>query len=169
MPETEIKEVTRQDKKDALDAVVVDILSDELSVDVQEKLPEGVNAVVQAPGDKLVVKTGIVDEISKATPGAPGKSIAGVVGAASIVATVVKNIDKAKAENASTILRYIGEEFTRDGKLMQEGKFNIPGSDAEKIRKLSKGMKIAGKALVVAGRVCLTASKAAGFFSKFGK
>lgn len=171
MPETEkieLEEVTKQDKKDVLDAVIIDMLADELPPAVQEKLPNGGNTIVQAPGDKLTVKTsGIVNEISKIKLEAPGsKPVKSVMGTATVIATVVQHIDKNKAANAGDVLKYLGDEFIRDGKLMQEEKFTVPNVDMGKLR---KGMKIAGKALIGTGKVLLTASKAATFFSRMGK
>lgn len=170
LPETNIEKVTKQDKIEALDAVVIDMLTDELPIKMQNKLPNGGNTVLQAPGDKLIIKTSIVDKISQVElphiEHKPVQSVAAAATTISIIATVMQQIDKNKAANASTILQHIGNEFVHDGKLMQEKTFSVPDMDMVKLR---RGMKIAGKAFVAAGTICLTASKAAAFFSKWGK
>lgn len=57
---------TKQVKKEALAAIVVDTLADELPAHVQEKLPSEGVMVKQAPKGKLTVKTDIVSELPPA-------------------------------------------------------------------------------------------------------
>ena len=175
MPETgkkheeKVLEVLEQDKKDALDAVVIDMLADELPQIIQKELPNGGNTIVQAPGDKLTIKTGVVNELPKAGTSVDGthkpvKSVAGAVGAISIATTILNHVDQNKAGNASDVLKFLGAELVREGKLVQDGKIQVVGADAERLK---KGMKIAGKAIMIAGQVCTTASKSLNFFLKF--
>jgi hypothetical protein len=156
------KPISKEEKKEVLDAIIVDMLADKLSVEHQEKLPNEGVMVTQSPEEGLAIQTDVVSELPK--PGivvtsetAPEVSdqkqvIADAIGQISIAQPILDNVHPTKGDQASEALNFISDQIQEEAQIL-----------------ISKDRFVIGKALLIAARVLKTSSKTVNFFSKLKK
>ena len=157
------KPVSKKDKKEVLDAIVVDMLADKLPNEDQKELPDEGAMVTQASGEQVTIKTDIVSELPKAgivvTPEISEKeveeqkkNIAEAIGPINIAQPILENTHPNKAEHASEALNFISDQMKEEANVLIE-----------------RNRLVIAKALLMAAHVLKTSSKTVKFFSKFKK
>lgn len=168
MPKTEKivkkrKPVTKKEKKEVLDAIVIDMLADKLPTEHQKELPDGGVMVTQASGEQVTIKTDVVKELPKAgivvTPEISEKeveeqkkSIAEAIGPLNIAEPILENTHPNKAEHASEALNFIGDQMKEEANIL-----------------IDKNRLVIAKALLMVSHILKTSAKTVKFFSKFKK
>ena len=144
--------VEEQDKYNVLSAVVFDVLASELPEESQELLPGGGEIIKQASEDNLTVKTNVMESVP--IDPIPAESCAGIgaISALTIAGSIIAHVDQGKMEDASSVLKYLGNELIKEGNI---------------VYLYSESTKVIGRGIIIAGNVCVYASKSVEFFLKF--
>lgn len=168
MPKTEkiVKKrnpVSKEDKKEVLDAIVVDMLADKLPDEQQKELPDGGVLITQTLGETVAIKTDVVSELPKAgmvvtseisekEVESEKKNIAEAIGSINIAEPILEHTTPNKAEHASEALNFLSDQLKEEADILIQG-----------------NRLIIAKALLMASHILKTSSKTVKFFSKFKK
>lgn len=161
MPKTK-KKVTKEEKNEVLDAVVVDMLADNLSEEHQKELPDEGIMVTQTSEEEVTIKTDVVKELPEAGIVVTSETsqevsekkdaIAEAIGPINIAAPILENTHPNKAEQASEALNFISDQLKEEADILIQG-----------------NRQVIAKALLVAAHILKTSAKTVKFFSKFKK